>query len=231
MEKINEYLIPYHWGWDGFYKEVYERPVRLILPEFKKSDVVLDVGCGDGRLTSLIASRAKKVIGVDHQEYPLKFGRLIFEKLKIKNAIFKARDMTQLKFKDESFDKVACFDVIEHIPREIAAKGIKEMARVLKVGGSFYLTTPNRRELRGRIFGHKIVDKHYYEYSVREMKRLLSPYLKNIKVVGYYLPLPIPRAEHVANIIVCRALFRFLIKLGYNFPELSAGMLVKATKL
>lgn len=231
MEKINEYIIPYHWGWEGFYKEMYERPVRLILKEFSNQDTVLDVGCGDARLTSLIAPRSKKVIAVDHQEYPLKFARLIFDRIGITNTDFKTGDIRKLKFADNSFDKVTCFDVIEHIPKEMAQEGIKELIRVLKKGGRFYLTTPNRKELRGRIFGHKIIDKHYYEYTPAEMKAFLSPYLKDIQIKGYYLPLPLPKAEHIANVIPFRYLFRYLIKAGYNYPHLSNGMLITGTKL
>ena len=113
----------------------------------------------------------------------------------------------------------------------MALIGIKELVRVLKKGGRLYLTTPNRRELRGRIFGHKIIDKHYYEYTPQEMKSLLSPYLKDIQIKGYYLPPPLPKAEHFSNIVPLRSIFKFLIKAGYNYPELSTGMLITGTKL
>ncbi|MFA4887696.1 MAG: class I SAM-dependent methyltransferase [Candidatus Nanoarchaeia archaeon] len=230
MEKINEYIFPYHWAWVGYFKAAYERPVKLILPEFTKSDTVLDVGCGDGKLTSLIAPNVKKVIGVDHQEYPLKFARLIFERLGLDNVTFKVGDITKLSFPNNTFDKVTCFDVIEHIPQDMAEQGIKELLRVLKPGGRLYLTTPNRRELRGRIFGHVVIDKHYYEYTPKELARYFAPYLDEINVKGYCLPIPIPKIEHIANILPFRYLFLYLIKAGYNYPNLSVGMLLSGTK-
>ena len=147
-EKVNEYIHPYHWSWEGFYKKVYEYPVKQSLKFFSKNDVVLDVGCGDGKLTYLVAPNVKTIIGVDNQEYPLKFARLIFDKLNIKNSKFEVGDITKLKYKSNSFDKVVCWDVIEHVPKDIAIKGIKELIRVLKPNGRLLLTTPNSKELR-----------------------------------------------------------------------------------
>jgi len=230
MEKVNEYIIPYHWAWEGFYKESYEWPVKKILPYINKTDKVLDVGCGDGKLTYFLAQKSNNVTGVDNQELPLQFAKLIFSKLKLKIK-FKKDDATKLGFKDESFDKVTCFDMIEHVPVEMAKKVVEEINRVLKKYGMLILTTPNRKELRGRIFGHKIIDKHYYEYDINELKQMLEQQgFTNIKFNGYYLPLPIPKIEHYANIFPIRGIFKFLIKAGNNFPNLATGILVTATK-
>lgn len=45
-----------------------------------------------------------------------------------------------LHFKDEFFDKIYCISVIEHLSRDVAFKGIKEMVRVLKKGGLLIIT-------------------------------------------------------------------------------------------
>ncbi|GAB4483178.1 MAG: hypothetical protein Kow00124_32470 [Anaerolineae bacterium] len=50
------------------------------------------------------------------------------------------QDATALTLPDESFDRVVCISVIEHIPDDRAA--IREMARVLRPGGLLALTTP-----------------------------------------------------------------------------------------
>jgi len=51
--------------------------------------------------------------------------------------------LASMHFKDKYFDKVYCISVIEHLPEDIAFKGIKEMARVLKKGGLLILTLDN----------------------------------------------------------------------------------------
>ena len=229
MEKINKYIAPYHWSLNGFYFERYIAPLRKILQEFQKSDSVLDVGCGDGRITSFIAQRVKDVRGIDNQEYPLKMARLIFDELKIDNVKFSTGDIRNLNFKNEYFDKVCCFDVIEHIPLSDVQKAIFEMQRVLKKGGALYLTTPNDRELAGRIFGHKLIDKHYYEYNISELKRMLKPFFNNLHIYGFYLPL-LPKVGMYPYIFPFKGVFKYLIKLGEKFPNSSFILLVVGVK-
>ena len=48
-----------------------------------------------------------------------------------------------MHFPDNYFDKVFCISVIEHLPTEMAYKGMKEMARVLKKGGRLIVTVDN----------------------------------------------------------------------------------------
>jgi SAM-dependent methyltransferase len=227
--KINEYLCPYHWSFQGFRKYWYERPIRLIASSLKETDVVLDAGCGDGKLTSLIAPLVQRIHGVDNQEFPIKFAKLIFNKLKIQNANLSVEDVTNLEFADNFFDKIVCFDVIEHLPKGLAINAINELYRVLKSGGRLYLTTPNREELRGRFFGHKIEDKHYYEYSIGELKRLFNKF-KNLEFKGIYFQLPIPKIEHVADLFLFRKLFEKLVVAGRNYPQFSRVILLEAEK-
>ncbi len=54
---------------------------------------------------------------------------------------FVCGDATRLPFKDETFDAVTMFDLIEHVPDDAAA--IREGFRVLKAGGYLLLSTPN----------------------------------------------------------------------------------------
>ncbi|MBS3117896.1 methyltransferase domain-containing protein [Candidatus Woesearchaeota archaeon] len=230
MEKVNEYVYPYHWGIIGFYKEFYEHPLSFVIPYLDPNSTVLEAGCGDGRLTSLYASKVKKVVAVDNQELPLSFARLIFNNLGILNVSFKKANITSLPFSDGSFDSLLSFDVIEHVPVDVLPTVIKEYFRVLRPGGYFFITTPNRKELRGRIFGHKTIDKHYYEYSIPELRKLFSPCVLEVSFKGIYVPFPFPKAEHFSNIIPFRYLFRFLIRLGRYLPSLSTALLIIGRK-
>ncbi len=73
---------------------------------------------------------------------------------KDKNLRFVLGDMTKLKFRDNTFERVICISAIEHVDMksggkfysskeylERAKKAIRELARVTKKGGIFYLTT------------------------------------------------------------------------------------------
>ncbi len=51
--------------------------------------------------------------------------------------------LDKMRFQDNFFDKVFCISVIEHLPMEVAYRGIKEMVRVLKKGGLLVITLDN----------------------------------------------------------------------------------------
>jgi ubiquinone/menaquinone biosynthesis C-methylase UbiE len=62
----------------------------------------------------------------------------------------------KILFKNESFDYVISFDVLEHIPN--VDKHIKEVFRVLKPGGKYLFLTPN-----------KCVNKPYLIYHTKSL--------------------------------------------------------------
>jgi SAM-dependent methyltransferase len=77
-EKLNPYdQGPYHWFLPYFYARRHERPLQLLAGRLRSSDRVLDLGCGDGRHSALLAKRVRAVVGVDHQMLPLQFARLL----------------------------------------------------------------------------------------------------------------------------------------------------------
>ena len=56
---------------------------------------------------------------------------------------FFEESLVRTHFPDNYFDKVFCISVIEHLPAEMAYRGMKEMARVLKKGGLLIVTVDN----------------------------------------------------------------------------------------
>lgn len=228
-EKVNEYPYPYHWSLSGFFAEKYRRPLDFFLDRVRPEDRVLDVGCGDGRMVHFLAGRSGHVFGVDVQERPLKMARLLLEG--DAGVELQAYDGKRLPFEDASFDLVTCFDVIEHVPVEAVGAFVIELRRVMKPGGRLVLTTPNVRELRGRIWGHKVNGKHYQEFTVSGLREALEKGgLDVTDVRGIYLPVPLPKAEHFASTVPFRPLFSWLIRAGEGFPELADGIYVGAVR-
>jgi SAM-dependent methyltransferase len=92
-----------------------------------------DVGCGNGAFTELLLDRgaASHVEGVDPSEDQLTFAR---ERLANRPARFQKGDATALPFADAAFDAAVMALVIFFVPDP--AKGVAEMARVVKPGGS-----------------------------------------------------------------------------------------------
>lgn len=95
---------------------------------FKKTDVVLDVGTGTGVVAHAVAPFVREVIGLDKSQHMLEhsnwYGNMYFIKRNIFNPIFK----------DEVFDKVTARHVFHHILKG-TQKAMNECYRVLKKGG------------------------------------------------------------------------------------------------
>ena len=99
---------------------------------------VLDAGCGEGHLIEKMHSvhRYNKYYGVDITEIALKKA-----KKRCPYADFYNMDLLRLKFKNETFDVVACSEVLEHIYKY--DKAINELKRILKREGYLIITFPN----------------------------------------------------------------------------------------
>jgi len=93
----------------------------------------LDYGCGTGNLTKHLLDLGLQVTAADITD---NFLRLVQEKHKdVKTLKINGQDLSGVE--DESFDFVATYSVLHHVPDYL--KIIKEMARVTKLGGIVYL--------------------------------------------------------------------------------------------
>lgn len=108
-----------------------------------RADAVLDVGCGTGALTgSLIRWGPARVIGVDIDAQTLAFARERRD-----GAAYVQGDAHRLPFPDHSFDVVCCHFLLLWLANP--ARGVREMARVLRTGG--YVAACAEPDYGGRI--------------------------------------------------------------------------------
>lgn len=111
---------------------------------------ILVVGCGDGKEALGIKNlTGVKVIGVDINPN--------FDEEVKKEVELIEGDATSLEFKDESFDVVYCYHVLEHIHEY--ERALFEVKRVLKSGGYFLVGVPNKN----RIFAYISSPISFYE--------------------------------------------------------------------
>lgn len=136
LEKINKIL-------EEEPDPAYKRRARIIFEnlELKGNEKVLEVGCGRGFYVKTLNEVWPKldITGVDLNEKYLSVAKKFVNDDKVK--LIKA-DATDLPFKDKSFDRIICSEVLEHIPDD--QKAISEMHRVLKPGGIVIITVPNK---------------------------------------------------------------------------------------
>jgi trans-aconitate 2-methyltransferase len=94
----------------------------LALLDLEDSERILDVGCGDGKITAEIASRVPEgsVIGVDPSVDMISFAQSHFGPATRPNLRFEVADARRLPFKNE-FDLVVSFNALHWIPEQDAA--------------------------------------------------------------------------------------------------------------
>lgn len=107
------------------------------------SDQVLEIGCATGEHTVRLAPLAKKVIGIDYAPAAIARARERPARESFGNLDFQVADATDLsRWNDQSFDKVAAIDFVEHVDDEQLEMVLKEAARVLVPGGCLAIYTP-----------------------------------------------------------------------------------------
>lgn len=104
----------------------------------KKDIMILEIGCGAGRLTNHLTNKGFNVVGFDISRTLIKEGNRRYSDAKT----FIASGETNMPFKDSFFDIVLSFDVLEHIPK--TDKHLLEIKRILKPDGYYLLQTPNK---------------------------------------------------------------------------------------
>ncbi len=114
----------------------------------KSGDKVLDLGCGFGRHAFEAARRGANVVALDAGRDEVEGVAATFA------AMLEAGELTapslhtaavqgdalHLPFADETFDRVICSEVLEHIPDDQGA--MRELTRVLRRGGTMAITVP-----------------------------------------------------------------------------------------
>lgn len=96
---------------------------------------VLDLGCGAGIPSTRLLAERFEVLGVDISEAQIELARK-----NVPEATFVRDDFSELAFPEGSFDGVAAFYSISHVPREEHTRLFVRVAEWLKPGGLFLAT-------------------------------------------------------------------------------------------
>ena len=101
---------------------------------------VLDVACGAGYGSALLARQAQRVVGADISAETIDHARALYAA--VPNLEFRQADCAALPFPDASFDAVYTLSSIEHFgsPGDIK-RSAREIGRVLRPGGYAFVVT------------------------------------------------------------------------------------------
>ena len=146
--------------------------------QFVEGKRVLDLACGEGYGSYLLARSAKFVLGVDIDEVTITHASSKY----INDVLdFRVGSITDIPLEGEDlFDVIVCFEAIEHV--EDHEHLLKEVKRLLSPGGLFVVSTPNKWAYSDQAQYKNPF--HLHELYFREFKDLLGRYFKDVQFLG-----------------------------------------------
>lgn len=173
FNKYQKRQADYHWQqvshnvfrFNAYVMARYRQVVKLI-PRSRQLRI-LDVGCGDGVLLSLLSQGW--LYGVDTDQDSLNFASG-----KIKAKLIQAK-AERLPFSNNFFDLVIATEIIEHLDQP--GRLLTEAKRVLRPGGRLIITTPVK-------VGGRLTDRlHVREFAPEELRSFCRNYFNRAEIV------------------------------------------------
>lgn len=179
-----------------------EQEAMRALEHFKISSVdnVLDIGCGDGKITAYIATEKTKngkVVGIDSSPSMIRYAKENHKN--IENIKFSVMDATNVK-PASKFDKIVSFFCIQWVPNK--KKAFEKIFESLSPGGQSCLIMTNRNVFLKQTREHFINSEKWGKY----LKNFNDPsvviddenYVKYAKETGFKILQIEERVRHVS---------------------------------
>lgn len=126
--------------WNIYMDNLQTYYLKPYIQRLKRSDKVLDAGCGIGRFTFRLAKFCGQVYGVDAAEANIKFAIENKRRENYDNIKFQVMDLRRLDFSNEMFDYVFCILTLCQIThRKDFILAFRELLRVMKKTGKMVL--------------------------------------------------------------------------------------------
>lgn len=134
-----------------------------------RGGTLLEVGCGNGGLTELLAIQVDRIVALDVSKVSL----VVLEQRRLPNVNV-VECLIEHFETNELFDWIVMSEVLEHLRRPEYV--VKRCLRQLKPGGSLLITTPN---------GRWDSNEHLHEFSFHTLSDLLAQADVESLSVGY----------------------------------------------
>jgi len=139
--------------------------------------VVLDIACGEGYGSAILASKAEKVIGVDISPEAVKHAR---KQYRLPNVAYVVGSCENMPIDDGRIDLLVSFETIEHLEQH--ERMLEEIKRVLRADGVLIMSSPDKlhySDLPAFKNPH-----HVKELYQQEFKKLIGNYFQHAAYFG-----------------------------------------------
>lgn len=135
----------------------------------KESERILDIGCGDGKITALLAGKIARgsVLGIDISQSMIEFASFRYPQTNYPNLAFQQQDAAELFFENQ-FDRVVSFSTLHWVLDQ--EKALNAIYRALVLGGTVCIHTYGKSPMNVTTVGDLLVHTekwapHFPSYS------------------------------------------------------------------
>jgi len=179
-----------------------EAEISFVLSKISTHDMVLDLGCGYGRVSIRLLEKVKKVVGIDISKDNVQLAKeMVGNREQVE---FYVMDAIDLKFNDHSFDTVICVQNGISAFNVDPLKLIEESIRVTRKGGTVLFSSYSEKFWNERLTWFQIQSEH--------------------GLIG-----EIDYQQTKNGVIVCKDGFKAVTYSEQEFLELSSNFNVKTT--
>ncbi len=178
-QKIKKFLSHYELPFGNrkfFIKHLFPYVFSL---DFARDKRVLEIGVGTGYGMWFVSSVASSALGVDYD-----FSQCV--EASKKKIITVNTEGSRLGIRDNVFDLVLSFQVIEHIPEERLDLFLEEIKRVLKKDGVVIISTLNRIQNIKNPRNYEKKCDHHKEFDYDELCNLLKRHFSRLDIYGLH---------------------------------------------
>ena len=173
-------------AWNSLYRSQprqWKGAVRNKIPfPFAEGDVVLDVGCGNGKASAALIGSGYDVIGIDISDVAADACRRMHgDKMEV---ICASADSVPLD--DDSVDGVVMIHVLEHLADDELKASVKEAHRILRKGGKVFVRAFHKDDMRSekgeRVDPHTVIRGNGIRYRYFDGEELAAAFVGFIQI-------------------------------------------------
>jgi len=200
------------------------------LTDDNPQNIILDAGCGICNFIIPLSANSKFIYGIDTSAESIKICKRRLKENNISNVDLEISSIIDLKFENNTMDKILCYSVFQYLNYDETIQTIKEFKRVLKNDGLLILgflngSSPYIVSARILMFIKKLIiggrDKRPNNLKFKELKKIINAENGNIEIIhsSYFYPDIFP--NKIANWIGKRFYYekyfpKFIQKFGFS---------------